>query len=63
MKAGGMPASVLTDDHSEIDTLTGVLLAALEEGDKLKIFAHLDFLWARLAVYISRSNASHTIKF
>lgn len=47
-----LPASVLTDDHSEIDTLTGDLLAALEEGDKLKVFARLDLLWARLAVHI-----------
>ena len=47
-----MPISVLTDDHSEIDTLTGDLLAALEEGDKLKVFARLDLLWARLAVHI-----------
>jgi len=43
---------VLTDDHSEIDTLTGDLLTALEEGDKLKVFARLDLLWARLAVHI-----------
>jgi hypothetical protein len=47
-----MPTSVLTDDHSEIDTLTGELLAALEESDKLKVFARLDLLWARLAVHI-----------
>ena len=47
-----LPASVLTDDHSEIDTLAGDLLAALEDGDKLKVFARLDLLWARLAVHI-----------
>jgi hemerythrin superfamily protein len=47
-----LPASVLTDDHSEIDTLARDLLAALEEGDKLKAFARLDLLWARLAVHI-----------
>ncbi|HEX5884723.1 MAG TPA: hypothetical protein VFY67_09250, partial [Pyrinomonadaceae bacterium] len=45
-------ASVLAHDHSEIDTLTGELLTALEEGDQLKIFARLDLLWARLAVHI-----------
>jgi hemerythrin superfamily protein len=48
----GLAASVLTDDHSEINTLTGDLLAALDEGDKLKVFARLDLLWARLAVHI-----------
>ena len=47
-----LPASVLAHDHSEIDTLTGDLLAALEEGDKLKVFPRLDLLWARLAVHI-----------
>jgi len=47
-----LTASVLAHDHSEIDTLTGGLLAALEEGDKLKVFARLDLLWARLAVHI-----------
>ena len=45
-------ASVLADDHSEIDTLIGDLLSALEEGDKSKAFARLDLLWARLAVHI-----------
>lgn len=45
-------ASVLAHDHSEIDTLTGDLLAALEEGDKLRVFPRLDLLWARLAVHI-----------
>lgn len=45
-------ASVLADDHSEIDTLIGDLLSALEEGDKSKAFAGLDLLWARLAVHI-----------
>jgi hemerythrin superfamily protein len=47
-----VPASMLTYDHSEIDTLAGDLLVALEEGDKLKVFARLDLLWARLAVHI-----------
>ena len=47
-----MPSDVLTNDHSEIDTLIGDLLAALDEGDKLKVFARLDLLWARLAVHI-----------
>ena len=45
-------ASVLADDHSEIDTLMGDLLSALDEGDKSKAFARLDLLWARLAVHI-----------
>ena len=45
-------ASVLADDHSEIDILIGDLLAALEEGEKSKAFARLDLLWARLAVHI-----------
>lgn len=45
-------ASVLADDHSEIDILIGDLLAALEEGVKSKAFARLDLLWARLAVHI-----------
>ncbi len=45
-------ASVLADDHSEIDTLIEDLLAALEEGDQSKAFARLDLLWARLAVHI-----------
>ena len=44
--------SVLADDHSEIDTLIGDLLSALDEGDKSKAFARLDLLWARLAVHI-----------
>jgi len=52
MNGPEMAASVLAHDHSEIDTLTGDLLAALEEGDKLKVFARLDLLWARLAVHI-----------
>ena len=47
-----LPVSMLTYDHSEIDTLAGDLLVALEEGDKLKVFARLDLLWARLAVHI-----------
>lgn len=47
-----LSASMLTYDHSEIDTLAGDLLVALEEGDKLKVFARLDLLWARLAVHI-----------
>ena len=46
------PASALTNDHSEIDSLTGALLIALDEGDELKVFARLDLLWARLAVHI-----------
>ena len=45
-------ASVLADDHSEIDNLIGDLLSALDEGDKSKAFARLDMLWARLAVHI-----------
>ena len=47
-----LTASVLAHDHSEIDTLIGDLLAALEEGDTLKVFPRLDLLWARLAVHI-----------
>src|SRR5215213_3889482 len=35
MNGPEMAASVLTDAHAKIDTLTGNLLAALEEGDKL----------------------------
>jgi hypothetical protein len=46
-----LPATVLTDDHSEIDTVASDLLAALEDGDKLQVFARLDLLWARLAVH------------
>ncbi len=45
-------ASVLADDHSEIDTLIEDLLAALSERDQSKVFARLDLLWARLAVHI-----------
>lgn len=45
-------ASLLADDHSEIDILIGDLLAALEEEEKSKAFARLDMLWARLAVHI-----------
>ena len=48
----GLTASVLAHDHAEIDTLTGDLLAALEQGDKLEVFTRLDLLWARLAVHI-----------
>ena len=48
----GQAASVLADDHSEIDTLMGDLLSALEEGNKSKAFARLNLLWARLAVHI-----------
>jgi hypothetical protein len=47
-----LSASVLVDDHLEIDTLTGDLLGALEGDDKLKVFARLDLLWTRLAVHI-----------
>jgi hemerythrin superfamily protein len=43
---------VLAHDHSEIDTLIGDLLAALEKGDQLQVFPRLDLLWARLAVHI-----------
>lgn len=35
----GQAASVLADDHSEMDTLIGDLLSALEEGDKSKALA------------------------
>jgi hemerythrin superfamily protein len=52
MNSTELTASVLAHDHSEIDALTGDLLAALEEGDKLRVFARLDQLWARLAVHI-----------
>ena len=52
MKSPELTASVLIHDHAEIDTLIGDLLAALEEGDKLKVFPRLDLLWARLAVHI-----------
>ena len=45
-------ASLLADDHSEIDILIGDLLSALEDGEKTKAFARLDLLWARLAVHI-----------
>ncbi len=45
-------ATVLADDHSEIDILIADLLAALEEGEKTKAFARLDLSWARLAVHI-----------
>jgi hypothetical protein len=45
-------ASMLADHHSELDTLIGELLAALEAGDKAKAFERLDLLWARLAVHI-----------
>jgi len=52
MNGHELTASVLAHDHSEIDILTGDLLAALREGDRLKAFARLDLLWARLAVHI-----------
>jgi hemerythrin superfamily protein len=52
MNSPELNASVLAHDHSEIDSLTDDLLAALEEGDKLKVFPRLDLLWARLAVHI-----------
>ena len=52
MNGHELTASVLAHDHSEIDILTGDLLAALREGDRLKVFARLDLLWARLAVHI-----------
>jgi hypothetical protein len=45
-------ASVLADDHMEIDILIRDLLAALQEGKRSKAFARLDLLWARLAVHI-----------
>jgi hemerythrin superfamily protein len=45
-------ASLLADDHSEIDILIGDLLAALEEEERSKAFLRLDMLWARLAVHI-----------
>jgi hypothetical protein len=45
-------ASVLADDHLEIDTLIRDLMTALAEGNKSQAFAGLDLLWARLAVHI-----------
>ena len=45
-------ASVMTDDHSEIDQLIHELIAALDKGDRTQSFEHLDLLWARLAVHI-----------
>ncbi len=45
-------ASVMTDDHSEIDQLIHELLAALDKRDRAQSFEHLDLLWARLAVHI-----------
>jgi hemerythrin superfamily protein len=45
-------ASLLADDHSEINILIGDLLAGLEEEERSKAFARLDMLWARLAVHI-----------
>jgi len=47
-QAGG----VLAKDHSEIDSLIGDLLSAVDKGDKSTAFARLDLLWARLAVHI-----------
>lgn len=52
MNSADLTASVLSHDHSEIDTLADEILAALEEGDQLRVFARLDLLWARLAVHI-----------
>ncbi len=45
-------ASVMTDDHAEIDRLIHELLAALDKRDRAQSFEHLDLLWARLAVHI-----------
>lgn len=45
-------ASVLADDHSELDALLRDLLGALDESDRLKAFERIDLLWARLAVHI-----------
>jgi hypothetical protein len=43
---------VLLDDHSEVSGLIDELLATLDGGGKVQIFARLDLLWARLAVHI-----------
>ena len=45
-------ASVLTQDHSEIDSLIADVLAAAKEENQLAVLERLDLLWARLAVHI-----------
>ena len=45
-------ASVLVDDHAELNKLIVQLLVRLDEGDKARAFERLDLLWARLAVHI-----------
>lgn len=45
-------ASVLADNHAELNKLIVDLRVTLEEGDKARAFERLDLLWARLAVHI-----------
>ena len=53
-------ASVLADNHAELNKLIVDLLVTLEEGDKASAFERLDLLWARLAVHI---RAEHLLPF
>jgi hypothetical protein len=54
-----LSASVLVNDHSELDALADDLLSALDEK-RLKAFERIDLLWARLAVHI---RAEHLCPF
>lgn len=55
-------ASVMTDDHSEIDQLIHELLGALDKKDRAQSFEHLDLLWARLAVHIRAEHLSNNFQ-
>jgi hemerythrin superfamily protein len=43
---------LLVEDHAALDELFRFLLGALDAGDAIEAFAHLDLLWARLAMHI-----------
>lgn len=42
----------LSDDHKAIDVIFDDVFAALDSGDRTKVFENLDRVWARLAVHI-----------
>ena len=43
---------LLAEDHEALAKLLTALLAALDEGDAVTVFARLDLFWARLAMHI-----------
>ena len=45
-------SNLLTDDHSQIDSILKKLFAAIDNGDFEGVYQNLDFFWARLAMHI-----------